>query len=248
METIERKTLLNRSGLGFWCINHVQGCAHGCSYPCHAFMLARRHGRVHDIAEWRRPKLVGNALQLLDKELRRRRAVDCVHMSLTTDPFMVGAPEVAALSLLVIERINRSCISCRILTKGILPPELANPHRFSRDNIYGISLVSLDDGFRKLWEPGAAPYGDRIAAARTLHDRGCRTLVHIEPYPTPNVIVQDIRALLEEVAFVDHVFFGGWNYNSTVSDYAGRDAFYREQARIVRAFCRERGIDCEAVG
>jgi hypothetical protein len=33
METIERKTLLNKSGLGFWCINAVQGCSHGCRYP-----------------------------------------------------------------------------------------------------------------------------------------------------------------------------------------------------------------------
>ena len=108
--------------------------------------------------------------------------------------------------------------------------------------------MSLDESFRKRWEPGAAPYADRIAAVRALHDQGCRTLVHIEPYPTPNVIVQDLAALLEQVAFVDHIFFSGWNYNSRVSDYAGRDGFYAEQALIVEEFCRERGIEYETIG
>jgi len=248
MDTIERKTLLNKSGLGFWCINAVQGCSHGCRYPCHAFMLARRYGRVRDLGDWCRPKLVSNALQLIDKELRRKRAVDCVHMSLTTDPFMFGQPEVASLSLQLIERINEAGIPCSILTKGTLPVELADAGRFDAKNTYGISLVSLDEPFRKRWEPGAAPYADRIAAVRALHDQGCRTLVHIEPYPTPNVIVQDIAAMLGQIAFVDHIFFSGWNYNSRVSDYAARDAFYAEQTLVVEEFCRERGIEFETIG
>ena len=248
METLARKTLLNKSGLGFWCINAVQGCSHGCRYPCHGFMLARRHGRVRDLGDWCRPKLVSNALQLIDKELRRKRAVDCVHMSLTTDPFMFGQPEVASLSLQLIEWINEAGIPCSILTKGTLPVELADARRFSSKNTYGISLVSLDEPFRKRWEPGAAPYADRIAAVRALHDQGCRTLVHIEPYPTPNVIVQDIAAMLGQIAFVDHIFFSGWNYNSRVSDYAARDAFYAEQTLVVEEFCRERGIEFETIG
>jgi DNA repair photolyase len=248
VETIERKTLLNKSGLGFWCINPVQGCAHGGRYPCHAVMLARRHGRVSGISEWRQPKLVSDALQLLDRELRKKRSVPCVHMSLTTDPFMFGHPEVAALSLDLIHRINQSCIPVNILTKGILPVVLADGRPFSRDNTYGISLVSVDEHFREQWEPGAAPYAERIAAARALHDSGCRTLVHIEPYPTPNILVQDIRELLDQVAFVDHIFFGGWNYHAKVSEYAQRDAFYAQQAGVVREFCEQRGIESEAMG
>jgi DNA repair photolyase len=207
-------------------------------------MLARRHGRVQGIEEWKRPKLVGNALALLDKELRRKRGVDCVHMSLTTDPFMYGQPEVGALTLQVIEKINAAGLPCSILTKGVLPSELSEP-RFLRSNTYGISLVSVDEGFRGRWEPGASGYEARIAAARALHDRGCRTLVHIEPYPTPNLIRQDILVMLEQIAFVDHVFFSGWNYNVEVSEYPLRDEFYAEQARIVEAFCRGRGIACE---
>jgi DNA repair photolyase len=242
METVRRKSLLYRSGLGFWCLNHVQGCAHGCRYPCYASLMAMRYGRAKDGSDWRRPRLVENAVELLERELSRRRArLDVVHLCLTTDPFMFGHPEVAAASLALIERLNAHGVRASVLTKGILPPELADA-RLDRRNVLGISLVSLDEGFRRRFEPGAAPYGERIAALERLHAAGCRTLVHIEPYPTPNIARQDIRPLLEAVAFVDELYFGGWNYSPLAGAYADRDGFYREQARIVRVFCRERRI------
>jgi DNA repair photolyase len=75
----------------------------------------------------------------------------------------------------------------------------------------GVSLISRDEGFGRQREPGAAPYVERIAALRRMHEAGRRTPVHIEPYPTPNIIEQDLRVMLEAVAFVDHLFFGGRN-------------------------------------
>ena len=243
---IERKSLLYRSGLGFHCINHVLGCSHGCRYPCYAYLMARHHGRVRDYAEWCHPRIVGNALVLLDRELKKKRvAPDCVHLCLTTDPFMVNHPEVGAISLAIIERLNRSGIPCSLLTKGTLPAELADRRLFSCDNTHGISLVSLDDSFRREWEPGSAPYAERIAALRRLHDAGCTTLVHIEPYPTPSIHEQDLSEILAEVEFVDHIFFSGWNYNPRVSQDRGAESFYRRQSGIVRQFCAQHGIDCE---
>jgi len=189
---------------------------------------------------------VGNALVLLSRELEKKRvAPRSVHLCLTTDPFMVDHPEVGAMSLAIIERLNRSGISCSLLTKGRLPSELAARRRFPCDNTHGISLVSLDDDFRSEWEPGAAPHAERIAALRRLHDAGRRTLVHIEPYPTPSIFEQDLSEILAEVKFVDHMFFGGWNYNSRVTQDRAADAFYFRQLSIVRRFCAKHGIDCE---
>ena len=242
MEKVRRKSLLYKSGLGFWCLNHVQGCAHGCRYPCYASLMARRYGRAKDEADWRRPRLVENAVELLERELsRKRERLGLVHLCLTTDPFMVGYPEVTAASLALIERLNAHGVRASVLTKGVLPLELADA-RLDRRNVLGISLVSLDESFRRRFEPGAAPYGERIAALERLHAAGCRTLVHIEPYPTPNIVKQDIRPLLEAVAFVDELYFGGWNYSPLAGACADRDAFYREQGRVVRVFCRERRI------
>jgi DNA repair photolyase len=246
LDPIERKSLLYKSGLGFHCINHALGCSHGCRYPCYAFLMARRHGRVRDYAEWRRPRIVGNALALLERELDKKRvAPSRVHLCLTTDPFMVGHPDVGALSLAIVERLNRSAIPCSLLTKGRLPVELADCRRFPCDNMHGISLVSLDEGFRREWEPGAAPQAARIAALRRLHEAGRRTLVHIEPYPTPSIFGQDLSRILTEVGFVDQIFFGGWNYSSRVSQDGADAAFYLRQSSTVRRFCAQHGIDCE---
>ncbi len=242
MEKIRRKSLLYKSGLGFWGVNHVQGCAHGCRYPCYAYMMAKHYGRATDEADWRRPRLVENAIELLERELiRKRDRVEAVHLCLTTDPFMAGYPEVTSLSLAMIECLNAHGVRASVLTKGILPPELAEA-RFDRGNTLGISLVSLDEGFRKRFEPGAAPYRERITALESLHAAGCRTLVHIEPYPTPNILRQGIGPLLEAVAFVDEFYFGGWNYSPLAAASLQRDSFYREQARTVRAFCHQHHV------
>jgi DNA repair photolyase len=249
VEAVLRKSLLNESALGFLCVNHVQGCSHGCLYPCYAFSMAKGYGRARDYAEWTGPKLVGNAEELLAKELARlKQKRDFVQLCLTTDPFMFGQPEVADLSLRLIEMINAAGIAVSILTKGLLPIELADRARFPADNVHGISLVSLSEDFRGRWEPGAAPFAERIGALRALSEAGRATLVHMEPYPTPNVIEQDLGAVLEEIGFVDSLYFGGWNYSRLTKAFPGRAGFYEECAREARRFCRERGMEFRGKG
>jgi DNA repair photolyase len=48
MEKIIRKTLIYKSNVEYadYCLNHVEGCAHGCTYPCYAMMLKKRCGIV----------------------------------------------------------------------------------------------------------------------------------------------------------------------------------------------------------
>jgi len=247
METITRKSLLYKSGLGFYCINHAQGCAHGCGYPCYAFLMAHSHQRVQSFEEWCRPKLVANAVELLTKELARMRTKpDSIHLCLSTDPFMTGYPEVTEMSLKLIRLMNAHNIPCSVLTKGILPAELADRELYPANNIYGISLISLNETFRSQWEHLAAPYLERISALKYLNDHGRHTLVHIEPYPTPNILQQNLEEILEIVGFAGEIYFSGWNYNYRVKEYPDYQQFYREQAAVVRRFCSERGIKCSA--
>lgn len=246
METIIRKTLLYKSGLNFYCINHALGCSHGCSYPCYAYMMAHTHGRIKTYNEWCQPKLVANAEELLSKELSKmKRKPVSIHLCLTTDPFMMGYPEVTNMSLKLIALINSHGINCSILTKGILPADLADRNRFPADNTYGISLVSLDENFRRLWEPNAAPYIERINALKYLKNNERQTLVHIEPYPTPNIVNQNIEKLLEAVSFTDQIFFSGWNYSNRIRQFSNYHEFYKEQANLVRQFCSKHKIYCE---
>ena len=41
---IQRKSLIYKTGVeyGDYTINHIQGCSHGCKYPCYAFLLKKR--------------------------------------------------------------------------------------------------------------------------------------------------------------------------------------------------------------
>ena len=71
MKVINRKSLLYKTDVeyGDYTINHVEGCSHGCLYPCYAMMLKKRFGVIKDYNDWLEPKIVGNALELLEKEI-----------------------------------------------------------------------------------------------------------------------------------------------------------------------------------
>lgn len=242
MKTITRKTMLYKTGVeyGDYTMNHVLGCAHGCKFPCYAYMMKKRFGEIKGYEDWLEPRLVSNTLELLDQEIPRlRNKIQSVELCFTTDPFMRGYPEIAEMSIAAIRKLNTAGIKCSILTKGILPAELVE---LSRENEYGITLVSLDENFRARMEPGAAAYADRLAALRAIHDAGCNTWISIEPYPTPNLVEQDINGLLDAVSFADKIIFGRTNYSKAVSAYAEHRAFYNEQAQFVIAFCEEHGI------
>lgn len=144
------------------------------------------------------------------------------------------------MSIAAMKKINDAGIKCTVLTKGILPRSL---EELCKENEYGITLVSLDEGFREKYEPHSASLQNRLNALKDLHEAGCKTWVSIEPYPTPNLVQQDLMALLEAVSFVDRIIFGRMNYNQLVSAFPRHKAFYNDCAALVSLFCRERGVD-----
>ena len=239
---IKRKTMLYKTGVeyGDYTMNHVQGCAHGCKYPCYAFMLKKRFGQVKTYEEWLEPYLVSNTLELLEKEIPKLKdKIKSVQLCFSTDPFMYQYPEIEKMSIAAIKKLNAAGIKCSVLTKGILPIGLAD---LSEQNEYGITLISTNEAFRKRMEPGAAPWKKRLAALRALHDAGRKTLVSIEPFSTPNIVRQNLQKLLEEVQFVDRIIFGRMNYSTKVTAYSLYKQFFNDKAVEVIAFCNEHGI------
>ena len=243
MKTIKRQSMLYRTGVeyGDYTINHVLGCAHGCKYPCYAMMMAKRFGKVKTYEDWCEPKLAENSLEILDKEIPKLKdKIKSVHLCFTSDPFMYGYEEVSNMSIAIIKKLNENRIKCTVLTKGILPNTLAN---LSKDNEYGITLVSLDEHFCAEIEPNTAPFKDRIAALKKLHDSGCKTWVSIEPYPTPNIIQQELLPILDSISFVDKIIFGRMHYNKKVSDFKGYKQFYNNLANQVICYCENHNIE-----
>lgn len=240
---IQRKSMLYKTGVeyGDYTINYIQGCAHGCKFPCYAFLLKKRFGQVKTYDDWLKPHLVSNTLLLLDKEIPRLKdKIKSVQLCFTTDPFMYGYPEIEKMSMEAIKKLNNAGIKCTVLTKGILPEELSN---CSKDNEYGITLISLDEKYREKMEPGAASYMARLKALKNLHEKGCKTWVSIEPYPTPNLIQQNLQELLESISFVDKIIFGRTNYSKEISAYNQHKVFYNECANEVIRFCEDKKID-----
>lgn len=239
MEYIKRKSLLYKTEVDFgdYAANHVLGCSHGCTYPCYAMMMAKRFGRVKTYDAWIQPKIVMNAEELLREEIPRyKNKITSVHFCFTTDPFMYGYKEIADLSMRLIAMLNDSHIKCTILTKGCLPMELA---QLSSRNECGITLMSLNEDFRKDAEPFSAPYRERIGNLYQLHKRGLKTWVSIEPYPTPNILQQNIEDILDAISFADKIIFGRMNYNAAVSEYKNHKEYFNQVSNKVIDFCRK---------
>ena len=65
----------------------------------------------------------------------------------------------------------------------------------------------------------------------------------MEPYPTPNLVKQDLTAILDKISFVDKIIFGKLNYNVKVTEFQDNKNFYDECANTVIDFCQRRGIE-----
>ncbi len=246
MLKIKRKSLLYKSEVEYadFCLNHVEGCSHGCTFPCYAMQMAKRFGKIKTYSDWIKPKLVENALELLDKEIPKYKdKIKFVHLCFMTDPFMYEQEEVGDLTLKIIEKLNKNNIKCTVLTKGTYPKTLINKEKYGHNNDYGITLVSLSDKFKKTFEPYSAPYSDRIKSLKYLHENGLKTWVSMEPYPTPNLEKQNILEILDAISFVDKIIFGKLNYNAVSTTYKDNESFYEHCADQVIKFCKQQGID-----
>lgn len=107
--TIQRKTMLYETGVeyGDYTMNHVLGCAHGCRFPCYAYLQKKRFGQVKDYEDWCKPYLVENTIELLQKEIPKlKNRIESVQLCFTTDPFMYGYDEIIRMSLDSIYLLN----------------------------------------------------------------------------------------------------------------------------------------------
>lgn len=65
----------------------------------------------------------------------------------------------------------------------------------------------------------------------------------MEPYPTPNLIQQDLLQILEAISFVDKIIFGRTNYCKDVTKYKDNKEFYNKSANKVIEFCENHNIE-----
>ena len=262
---IPRKSLLYKTKVeyGDWTINHIMGCMHGCNFPCYAMMMAKKFGWVKTYDEWRKPKIAKNALELLEQEIPKYKneIKHFVHLCFMSDPFMYDSeekdliPEIKEMTLKIIEKLNKEGIKVTTLTKGFYPDEILDKKKFLPANEYGITLVSLNENFKKEYEPFSAPYEKRIESLKKLAKARLRTWVSMEPYPTPQLPrlketkAENIDEILNKIKFVKKIVFGKLNY-SRLNYYNGNyspiwgdsNDFYKKMAQKVIDFCKKNNI------
>jgi DNA repair photolyase len=169
------KTILNRSSLGGYSLNAYTGCAHNCAY-CYARFMQRFHPHDEPWGEFVDVKV--NAVETLVRQLRRAPP-DEVFVSSACDGWQPIEAE---------RRLTRRC--CQLLLKRGFPVNVLTKSALvirdfdvfrGRDVRLGVTLTTLDDAMRALWEPGASSVAERIAVLEAAQKDGLRTSIMFGP-------------------------------------------------------------------
>jgi DNA repair photolyase len=218
-DAVERRSLLNESDVEWtdYCINHYIGCVHGCTY-CYARRLHEafwqgRWGKFHEV------KPVRNALELLEKDLHRRKP-GTVLLSSMCDPYP-PAEKRLRLTRRILEKLLDTDFHVLVLTKSSLAWWDIDVMEGHENVELGVTLTTLSGKQAKRYEPGASPPEDRLHVLELAKEFGVRTFVSIEPWipgvTDPWEIVQRCRE------FVDRFIIGALNY------YSVPPGFYRRK-------------------
>lgn len=226
--------------------NTCKTCSHMCSYCYCPTVLKVPKEKFHVKAE-----LKNRTVQKVDMDLEKikmREGFDprTFYMSFISDPYMYGRPDIQDVTNIVLDRVRQfdNRIKIITLTKGFLSSKIHYPPIIP--DWYGISLVSMDEKFRREYEPGAAKFNERLAGAREMAENGSKIWVSMEPYPTPNISDRNVQHTLELMddlsdGKIEKLIFGRWNYDQRTKGQENTD-FYIETAKKVVAFCHDNDI------
>jgi len=225
-----------------YALNHYIGCSHNCSY-CYARKMMHK-----SVEEWGKPKQKKDVLKEVDKDIKNlKQKIKQVHLCFTTDVFMYQKNEVINLSLEIIKKLINNGIKIKTLTKGEIPfkqiieLEKSNNDLFGEKKIneYGITLTSLDENYRKQFEPGTAPFEVRINSLKQLSENKLFTYVYCEPFNPFFTTINDFEKLLDKIKFVNKIYFGSWQYDERFSDKSK----FPEYIDIIKKFCSKNNIE-----
>ena len=177
--------------------NLYRGCEHGCVYcfgPDATFTDAKA---FHAAAVPRK-----NVLEQLRKEAPSYAGDDReILLCFTCDPYGPQEP-LNKITHQAIEIFRDNDIKYTILTKGGMRAIVDFGILKESKARFGTTLCFMDDDKRRLWEPNAAPIGDRITAIIKAKSMGIPTWASLEP-------VIDTEEALKVVGYL-HPYIDFW--------------------------------------
>jgi DNA repair photolyase len=169
------KTILNRSGLSDYSLNCYTGCAHACVY-CYARFMQRFH--PHDEPWGAFVDVKVNAVEVLKRQLRRAQP-GTVFVSSACDGWQPIEAQ-RGLTRRCCELLLERGFELHVLTKSTLV--LRDLDFFSGQPVQlGVTLTTLDERLRELWEPGTAGIQERFRVVGAARAAGLQTSVMFGP-------------------------------------------------------------------
>ena len=242
---VQAKSILNKSKIHDYCVNPYTGCQVNCRY-CYARLFMRRYsGHSEPWGTFVDVKI--NAPELLRKQVVRAKR-GTVWLSSVCDPYQPLEEKY---------RLTRQCLA--ILAEARFPVNIQTKmtlilrdldiiERFEEVEV-GLTLTTDDERMARMFEPGASPVGERIAALEKIHSRGIRTFAFIGP-----LLPGGPEGLISALAGrVDRVLVDRMNYLETVIGLyrelglseAATDHFFHDQAQRISQEAAKRGLPCE---
>lgn len=255
---VATSSLMTRSKLpdADYVINPYVGCPHGCIY-CYAEYMKRFTGHAGE--DW------GTFVDVK----RCEKKVDVTSIP-PTATILIGSVTDAYNPLErkygntrhIIEQLKDCEARVEILTKSDLVLRDVDLFKAFRKLYIGVSLNTIDDGFRKQTEPFASSVKRRIDALRGLHDEGIHTYLFVSPiFPG----ISQCECVIDAVSpFVDYVCFENLNlrgsYLPRVMDYIRKEhpdleslyksiywdkdmSYWKELETHLRDYCTQNSIE-----
>ena len=190
MHIVHAKGILSPTGG----MNLYRGCTHGCIYCDSRSRCYQINHPFEDI------EVKGNALELLEAALRRRRKPCIIATGAMTDPYIPLEKELQHMRH-ALELIERYGFGATVLTKSTLVLRdidlLARIHRKTKC-VVQMTLTTHDESLCRLIEPHVSTTRERVEALLAFRDAGIPTVVWLSPIlPYINDTEENIRGVLE---------------------------------------------------
>jgi DNA repair photolyase len=199
MKNIEAKTILSKLNDSDWLfgisysMNLYRGCQHGCIY-CDS------RSTCYHVENFDELEVKQNAIQLLEKELRKKRVKATIGTGSMNDPYMPIERKLG-LTRRALEVLVKYRWPFHIITKGVLVERDIDLLKKASEVYAAVSftVTTANDDLSRLIEPGAPVSSGRLACMKKLADAGIYTGVTLMPVlPYINDSLVEITELIHQ--------------------------------------------------
>ncbi len=204
-------------------LNPYRGCTHRCQYPCYTCAFSSFSPYYKLFWEQNIPTVVINFPEVLAHELDNPdlKFAAWGYLSPTTDPFQKPLEPHYELTYKIMKILVERNLGFEFITKNIPGKKVVDllqdyPYAFAQ-----FTITSNDENFRKIFEPGSAPYEKRFDAMREFHEAGIPVILRYDPveplFNDKEEIIKDVFSKAHESG-AQHVIFSISDKNSRYWD------------------------------